>query len=398
MAPTDTSPRVLVVGGGVIGLVSAWVLLDRGFHVTIVAKEWASFAAGPRLTSQIAGALWEFPPAVCGHHTAAASLASSKRWSMVAYRVWDAIAADPALAAAAGVRMRESAFFFPARLEELPEQLAKLRELERSGVRGVRRDSGLQRRRGLAAAAGAVDAYRLLAPVIDTDCCMAWLMEMVRSKGATLVTHTITGDLRAQEDTLLERFDADAIVNAAGLGSSDLVGDAACYPLRGALLRVVNDSTAFPKITTAMAVSADVARSPDEIVFIVPRNDDILLLGGIAQPGRWHLDLTPDSPEVARMRHRCEAFLPCLAAAKLDPAYPLAQGLRPARAGNVRVEREPQPSRIVHAYGHGGSGWSLAFGCAEEVASLIEDILHDHTAGLTAADGRGGGVEIQSRL
>ncbi len=47
-----------------------------------------------RLTSQIAGALWEFPPAVCGQHTDAISLNNSKRWCMVAYKIWDAIASD----------------------------------------------------------------------------------------------------------------------------------------------------------------------------------------------------------------------------------------------------------------------------------------------------------------
>ena len=36
---TPFSPRVLIVGGGVIGLTTAWTLLDKGYHVTIIAKE-----------------------------------------------------------------------------------------------------------------------------------------------------------------------------------------------------------------------------------------------------------------------------------------------------------------------------------------------------------------------
>jgi len=56
----------------------------------------------------------------------------------------------------------------------------------------------------------------------------------------------------------------------------------------------------------------------------------------------------------------------------------------------VRVERELrrhcitvngqdrlEPSRIVHSYGQDGAGWSLSFGCAEDVASLVEDALHN---------------------
>src|SRR5438046_2071386 len=57
-APAASSPTVLVVGGGVTGLVTSWVLLDRGYHVTIISKEWATYTKNQRLTSQIAGALW----------------------------------------------------------------------------------------------------------------------------------------------------------------------------------------------------------------------------------------------------------------------------------------------------------------------------------------------------
>ena len=46
----------------------AWMLLDRGHRVTIFADDWAwtkNFKKS-RMTSQIAGALWEFPPGACG--------------------------------------------------------------------------------------------------------------------------------------------------------------------------------------------------------------------------------------------------------------------------------------------------------------------------------------------
>jgi D-amino-acid oxidase len=34
------SPRSLIVGGGVTGLITAWTLLDHGYKVTVLAKEW----------------------------------------------------------------------------------------------------------------------------------------------------------------------------------------------------------------------------------------------------------------------------------------------------------------------------------------------------------------------
>jgi D-amino-acid oxidase len=67
----------------------------------------------------------------------------------------------------------------------------------------------------------------------------------------------------------------------------------------------------------------------------------------------------------------------------VDIEYPLAQGLRPFRQRNVRVERDERThpggrqSRVVHNYGHGGAGWMLFFGCAGDVVTLVEEVLGD---------------------
>lgn len=379
---TLSSPHVLVVGGGVTGLITSWAMLDKGYHVTVVSKEWASFGRQQRLTSQIAGALWEYPPAVCGQHTDAISLEHSKRWAMIAYHIFDQLASDPELALASGVSVKPATFFFHRPVEEDAAQLRKMEEIMASGVRGFARSPDIIKKHGVAPSYGAVDAYEHLAPVIDTDQSMAWLMQLVRAKGATMVTGTLHGDLLEQEASLRHRFGADIIVNATGLAGTELAGDLSCYPIRGGLLRVINDGVDFPKVEAALTISADAAHSKQEIVFLVPRNDNILLIGGITEPREGNLDLTLDTPIIKRMRKRCEAFLPGLKNARLDPDYPLAQGLRPFRGQNVRVERElrkvgGKPSRIVHSYGHGGSGWSLSFGCASDVLVLVEEALAD---------------------
>jgi D-amino-acid oxidase len=386
--PVVTSPHILIVGGGVTGLVNAWTLLDHGYHVTILAKEWASYGNTQRLTSQIAGALWEFPPAVCGQHTDAISLQHSKRWCMVAYHIWDAIAASDSLAKLSGVRMKGADFFFPVPIEEDPDQMSKMLEIMSNGIRGFRRDPAIINERRVNPAYGAVDAYEHLAPIIDTDVCMTFLKELVTFKGAKLVTRTIEGDLFNQEASLRAEFLADVLINSTGLAGSEIAGDTSCYPIRGGLIRVINDGTDFPKLNHAMTISADAVHDSSEIVFLVPRNDKILLIGGIAESHEQTLDLTLDSPIIKRMRARCEAFLPDLKKARLDSEYPFAQGLRPFRQRNVRVERELRlhskdkngegvPSRIVHSYGQGGAGWSLSFGCAGDVLALVEEALLD---------------------
>ncbi|KUJ20771.1 nucleotide-binding domain-containing protein [Mollisia scopiformis] len=389
ISPTGSSPDILIIGGGVTGLVTAWVLLDRGYKVTIVAKEWGTYTSKQRLTSQIAGALWEFPPAACGQHTDIISLSHSRHWCMIAYKVWEAMAADPVLSAASGVRMRTSAFYFTSKIEDTPSQLVKMLEIQNSGVKGFRRNIDIIHTQDLNPTVGVVDAYEHLAPVIDTDTAMKWLMGLVQGKGAKLVTETIHGSLLSQEQNLRARLSADVIVNATGLAGAEIAGGNTCYPIRGALLRVINDGKDFEKVSNALVLTADDAgNAVNEMVFIVPRNENILLLGGIAQPNECNLDLTLDSAVIQRIRQRCETFLPRLKNARLDLEYPLAQGLRPFRKCNVRLERElgehdieeglpSKRSRIVHSYGHGGAGWSLSFGCAEDAVGLIEDILRE---------------------
>ncbi|MDI1490564.1 MAG: hypothetical protein OHK93_001768 [Ramalina farinacea] len=388
--PTSSSPTILVIGGGVTGLATAWVLLDKGYKVKIVAKEWASWGTKQRLTSQIAGALWEFPPAVCGQHTDAISLQHSKRWCIVAYHIWDAIAASEELREISGVRMKGADFFFPRPIEEDPQQMSKMLEILSAGIRGFRRDRNIIKERNIDEAYGAVDAYEHLAPIIDTDQAMKWLTKLVHLKGAKLISKTLYGDLFDQEACLRTEYGADVIINATGLAGTELAGDASCYPIRGGLIRVINDGSDFPKLDHALTMTADPVHDSNEIVFIVPRNDNILLIGGITEPYEDQLSLTLDSPIIKRMRSRCDAFLPRLRNAKLDKEYPLAQGLRPFRQRNVRVERELRRhdfwgedgsdrdiSRIVHSYGQGGAGWSLSFGCASDVLDLVEEALLD---------------------
>ena len=64
------------------------------------------------------------------------------------------------------------------------------------------------------------------------------------------------------------------------------------------------------------------------------------------------------------------------AQAEIDLLEPVRVGLRPLRPANVRLERETG-TRIIHNYGHGGSGVTFSWGCAEEVAETIEQLLSE---------------------
>ena len=47
-------------------------------------------------------------------------------------------------------------------------------------------------------------------------------------------------------------------------------------------------------------------------------------------------------------------------------------GVRPCRK-SIRLEAEWVGGKdlVIHNYGHGGSGWTVAWGCAQEVVTLL---------------------------
>ncbi len=174
---------------------------------------------------------------------------------MISYHVYKHMAANPVLQDQFSVQMRETVFFFDKRVRDDPEQLRKMREMERSGIAGFRHDTSAVHELGLDKKRW-IDAYEVLSPLIDTDKALSRITKLVEDKGATLVVGSVTGDLLPQEQALLTNYRADAIVNASGLGSFTLANDDKVYPLRGAVLRLLNDGQKFEKIKKALVVSA----------------------------------------------------------------------------------------------------------------------------------------------
>jgi D-amino-acid oxidase len=64
----------------------------------------------------------------------------------------------------------------------------------------------------------------------------------------------------------------------------------------------------------------------------------------------------------------------CSRVLNIDKPNILAErvGLRPFRKSGVRVERDElrDGRTVIHNYGHGGSGFTLSWGCAREVVNL----------------------------
>ena len=132
----------------------------------------------------------------------------------------------------------------------------------------------------------------------------------------------------------------------------------------------------MPRIMAAHCVANDPATDHQNMIFVVPRGDNLLVLGGLVEPGEWEINVGLDYAPIRDLLQRNVEFLPVLAAAQLDHADPLRVGLRPFRGRSVRLEHEAG-TRIIHNYGHGGAGVSLSWGCAEHVAQLASRLLDD---------------------
>jgi D-amino-acid oxidase len=99
-------------------------------------------------------------------------------------------------------------------------------------------------------------------------------------------------------------------------------------------------------------------------MYAIPRGNDCVF-GGTNELSD---NLAVDSATTARIVVECSRVL------KVEKPNVLAErvGLRPFRKSGVRVERAHlrDGRSVVHNYGHGGSGFTLSWGCAESVLQL----------------------------
>jgi D-amino-acid oxidase len=169
------------------------------------------------------------------------------------------------------------------------------------------------------------------------------------------------GSVQRRTLSSLEEVDARVVVNCVGLGARDLVDDASMEPIRGQIVRMRN-----PGLKRFVLDE----ENPEGVAYIVPRSGDCIL-GGTAEEGEW--DLEPDPETAAGILRRCTRLEPRLRGVEV---LEHKVGLRPGRP-EIRLEREDGVIPRIHNYGHGGSGITLSWGCAEETLRLVQEALGD---------------------
>lgn len=306
---------VIVVGSGVVGLTTAVVLAEAGRRVRV----WTREPAG-RTTSAVAGALW-WPYRIEPKPLARA-------WALTSLAVYEELAARPE---ETGVRMVEGVMG-ETRLDELGDWAARV-----PGLRTATPDEYPG------------TALRARLPLVDMPVHLRLLQDRLLAAGGTVEERTVTD---------LDEVPAPFVVNCTGVGARSLVPDPAVRPVRGQLVVVEN-----PGIRDWL-VSTDPAAGTTTYVFPQPGG---LVLGGTTDEDDWSRE--PDPEVAAAIVERCAAVRPEISGARvLDHRV----GLRPVRDA-VRLERELLPGGqvLVHNYGHGGAGVTVAWGCAREAAALV---------------------------
>jgi D-amino-acid oxidase len=318
--------EVAVIGAGVCGLSAAAVLLEAGHPVTVYAADPPDLT-----TSAVAGALW-------GPHLVGAG-DRVDRWASLTLARFRELAAE----SVAGVRV-------------LPGLAASADQAEGEPPLFIRGAGQPLRCDPAELPPGYVVGWRYSAPVVDMPAYLEYLLGLVRLSGGRL---EIGPPLRDLSEALGQRT-SPVLVNCAGIGARDLVPDGALVPVRGQVIVAANPGL------DEFFVGDD---ADGEVTYILPHGQTVVL-GGTHQAGS--ASRNPDPADARRILDRCAAVEP-----RLADAVVLAHrvGLRPFRPA-VRLEAESAGDgrHVVHCYGHGGAGVTLSWGCAIDVAALIETL------------------------
>ncbi len=315
----------ILIGCGVSGLTTGISLIEAGYsNVRIVAANLP-----PHTTSNKAAAIW-FP-----YQANPQDLVL--KWSMESYTILEALSHQTNT----GVHMVDWCV-----LEQLPfgespwwtiglpphsYRKAAIEELPKGYTQG----------------------FITHVPMIETPTYMDYLLQRFEAMGGQIEVRKIESI-----EGLLKENPQAVIVNCSGLGAKTLCNDEELFPIQGHIVQV----------ETTEQDSKEIGYMADEdginsMGYMMPRKDCVIL-GGTAEVNQSSLEV--DESVVADILRRCQNLQPNLKGRKVIDAY---VGLRPGRSV-IRLEKE-QNLAVVHNYGHGGSGFTVSWGCAKGAVRLV---------------------------
>jgi D-amino-acid oxidase len=320
---------VAIIGAGVSGLTCGVVLAERGCHTAIFAKE-----TGQQTTSGAAAALW-FP-------YDAEPAERVIPWALRTFRVLVDLARVPT----SGVSIIELRQFSRAGEIQIPDWAIPLGA--NSVIQSFSSVMSSEVETSLADNSFFKSGFSLRVPLTDTTVYLDYLANrFLKAKGEIFANVHLESLEEADQ-----KF--DLVINCAGIGARELVHDVDLEPHRGQVAIV-------PRIER---LSCAVVCDDAPLMYAIPRRNDCVFGG----TNDLSSDLAVDAATTDQIIAECSRVL------NIDKPNILAErvGLRPFRKSGVRLERnELRDGRtVIHNYGHGGSGFTLSWGCAREVVTL----------------------------
>lgn len=183
-------------------------------------------------------------------------------------------------------------------------------------------------------------------PLIESHIFLPWLINYLISRGVSLIEQEVK-----DFSELSGKY--QWIINCSGLGARLLCKDESIYPVRGKVAMI------------AAQQNMPIVLDNEQPFYIVPRQD-VTIIGGTYEEEVWEIKTEPYI--IKGLYQEAASLFPHLEQSPLIGSW---SGLRPFRK-EIRIEKEPGKN-IIHTYGHGGSGFTLTGGCAEEVVNLIQN-------------------------
>jgi D-amino-acid oxidase len=312
---------VAIIGAGVSGLTCGVLFAERGFRTAIFAEQ-----IGQQTTSGAAGALW-FP-------YDAEPIAKVIPWALASYKVLVDLAKD----SRSGVSMIELRQYCRTGEIQIPDWAGPF-------VMSSEAETSLD-----ISASAFSSGFSINVPLLDTTIYLDYLAGRFQKAGGS-INESVRFDKLEDVDP---KF--DLVINCAGIGARQLAHDIDLEPHRGQVAIV-------PKIDNLQcAIVCDDA----PLMYAIPRTDDCVF-GGTNEISD---NLAVDPASTSRIVAECSRVL------KIEKPRVLNErvGLRPFRKSGVRLEREKlgDVRTVIHNYGHGGSGFTLSWGCAENVFEIAD--------------------------
>jgi glycine/D-amino acid oxidase-like deaminating enzyme len=348
-----TAPDVLVIGAGIVGAATAYVLARDGLDVTVLD---AGCIAGGATAAGM------------GHIVVMDD--SEAQFALTAYA--RGLLADLAPELSAACELDVCGTLWIAEDEDQLE--AVRRKAAWYGARGVATevldartlaDAEPNLRASLAGALRVPDDAVVYPPALA-----AWLLDRARAAGARVLTGEVVSHIGAHAVTVAgRRRAAGHIVLAAGAAATRLVPQLPIVPRKGHLV-ITDRYPGFCRhqlVELGYLASAHTMTAASTAFNIQPRRTGQVLIGSSRELVGW--DGEVDRVVVRQMLARAVAFMPALATLSAIRTW---TGFRPATADKLPLigPWDDVPGLWIAA-GHEGLGITTALGTAAVLADLI---------------------------